>query len=90
MSTPRLVNKVFLAIHIADPTHYIDIKSDLWHDILNRGLTHYPSDNEPIHMMPEEIVKISSLMESSQYGSLKNAITIMKIIVNNNSYEFII
>ena len=78
-------NKVFLAIHIADPTHYIDIKSDLWHDILNRGLTHYPSDNEPIHMMPEEIVKKSSLMESSQYGSLKNAITII-FEINQDTY----
>ena len=55
-------NKLFLTIHIADPTYYIDLKSDLWKDILDRCITHYPSNNHPIHMMPDDIVKKASLM----------------------------
>ena len=35
-------NKLFLAIHIADPTEYIPIYSELWKDILNRTTTKYP------------------------------------------------
>jgi len=78
-------NKIFLAIHIADPTHYININSNLWHNILKRILTHYPSNNKPIHMMPEEIVQKSSLMETSAYSSIKNAISIT-FEINKDTY----
>ena len=27
---------LFFAIHIADPTEYIDLNSNLWNDIVNR------------------------------------------------------
>ena len=48
---------MYLIIHIADPTHYIDYNSELWKDIEKRVLTHYPSNHDPIHMMPDEIMK---------------------------------
>ena len=69
-------NKLFLAIHIADPTYYINIKSELWEDIINRTITHYPSNNNPIHMMPSEILDLSSLIENKK-GVNKKAISII-------------
>ena len=69
-------DKIYLAIHIADPTEYIPIKSDIWKDILKRITTKYPSNREPIHMMPKKILELSSLQENS-YGSTKNSITIL-------------
>ena len=68
--------KLFLAIHIADPTEYINIKSELWYDIEKRIITKYPSNRPPIHMMPQEIMERSSLMVN-KFGSIKNAITIL-------------
>jgi exoribonuclease R len=67
---------LFLAIHIADPTEYINIKSELWYDIEKRIITKYPSNRPPIHMMPQEIMEKSSLMVN-KFGSIKNAITIL-------------
>ena len=67
-------DKLYLAIHIADPTYYIDLESDLWKDILNRAITHYPSNNYPIHMMPNQILEKSSLMTDNV--EFKNAITV--------------
>ena len=77
-------NKLYLAVHIADPTHYIDIKSNLWNDILNRAVTHYPSNHKPIHMMPDEIDKRSSLMTCNN-EEIKNAITVT-FEINKNTY----
>ena len=34
--------KLFLAIHIADPTEYINIESSLWKDIETSVVTRYP------------------------------------------------
>ena len=31
--------KLYLAVHIADPTYYININTKLWNDILNRAIT---------------------------------------------------
>ena len=42
-SITEINNKLFLIIHIADPTHFIDLNSYLWYDIQKRILTHYPS-----------------------------------------------
>jgi exoribonuclease R len=74
--------KLFLAIHIADPTEYINIKSSLWEDVGKRIVTRYPSNNPPIHMMPNEIMEKSSLMVN-RYGEIKLAITILTEIDKN-------
>ena len=68
-------NKLFLSIHIADPTYYIEMNSMLWHDILKRAITHYPSNNKPINMLPQNILEKSSLMTEDDNKQL-NAITI--------------
>ena len=50
-----------LSIHIADPTDYISIRSNLWKDIRKRGVTCYPSNTEPIHLLPSEILRQCTL-----------------------------
>lgn len=77
-------DKLYLAIHIADPTEYININSDLWNDIEKRIITRYPSNTKPIHMMPNEIMEKSSLMENS-YGNIKKALTVVTEI-NKDTY----
>ena len=77
--------KLFLAIHIADPTEYINIKSYLWKDIEERIVTRYLSNKPPIHMIPKEIMEKSSLMVN-QYGEIKLAITILTEI-DKNTYK---
>ena len=69
-------DKLYLAIHIADPTEHINPDSLLWKDIENRIVTRYPSNQKPIHMIPDEIMERSSLMVN-QYGKEKLAITIL-------------
>jgi exoribonuclease II len=69
-------NKLFLAIHIADPTELITLNSELWKNIEERTITYYPSNCNPIHMMPEDIMEQSSLMDN-KYGNIKNAVTIL-------------
>lgn len=54
-------DKLYLAVYIADPTQYINPYSNLWDKIVERAITHYPSNREPIHLMPESIVKRASL-----------------------------
>ena len=68
--------KCFLAIHIADPTHWIDPYSSLFKDILSKATTHYPSNSSPIHLMPQEIVEKSCLAEN-KFGMYKNALTLV-------------
>ena len=78
-------NKLYLAIHIADPTHYIPLNSLLWNDITNRGTTKYLSNRTPIHMIPDEILKLSSLMT---FDKDENKYTISVITeINKNTYE---
>ena len=48
--------KLYLSIHIADPTEYIELNSTLWKDIVNRTTTKYPSNRAPIHMMPDKVL----------------------------------
>ena len=69
-------DKLFFAIHIADPTEYIDLNSELWFDIIRRTTTKYPSNREPIHMMPKKVLELSSL-QGSINGDIKKAITIL-------------
>lgn len=68
-------NKLNLAIHIADPTEFINMNSMLWKDIENRMVTKYPSNRKPLHMLPTKIIQQSSLMDN-EYGNLKLAITV--------------
>ena len=77
--------KMFLAIHIADPTEYINIKSSLWKDMEKRVVTKYPSFVRPIHMIPHEIMAKSSLMVN-EYGNIKLAISVLSEI-NTSTYE---
>ena len=68
--------KCFLAIHIADPTHWIDPYSSLFQDILSKASTQYPSNSSPIHLMPQEIVEKSCLAEN-KFGNYKHALTLV-------------
>ena len=49
-------DKLFLAIHIADPTEFINKESTLWNSIENKIVTRYPSNTKPIHLIPDEIM----------------------------------
>lgn len=76
-------DKLYLAIHIADPTEYININSSLWQDVEKRIITKYPSNTKPIHMLPDEIMEKSSLMDNA-YGNIKKAITVLTEINKEN------
>jgi ribonuclease R len=76
---------LYFAIHIADPTEYIELNSSLWKDIVNRTTTKYPSNRAPIHMMPDKVLELSSL-QGTWDGSIKNAITVLTEI-NSTTYE---
>ena len=78
-------DKLFLAIHIADPTEYIPLNSGIWKDILSRGTTKYPSNRPPIHMIPEKILSLSSL-QGDIFGCKKKAITVMTEIDKKKYY----
>ena len=69
-------DKLYFAIHIADPTEYIDLNSNLWEDIVRRTTTKYPSNRAPIHMMPDQVLELSSLQGTCE-GNSKNAITVL-------------
>ena len=77
--------KLYFAIHIADPTEYIELGSNLWKDIVSRTTTKYPSNRSPIHMMPDEVLELSSL-QGTVDGNIKNAITVLTQI-NSTTYE---
>ncbi len=77
-------NTLFLAIHIADPTEYINLESNTWKDIINNVVTQYPSNRKPIHMMPIKIMEKASLLVNNE-GNIKNAITIL-VSLNSNTY----
>lgn len=77
-------NKIlYLAIHIADPTEYIQLHSDLWKDISKRTTTKYLSNHKPIHMLPSKILEITSLMTMNE-DKIKNSLTILTEIDKNN------
>ena len=59
-------DKLFLSIHIADPTHCFNVhrnSDSLFQEIRKRGMTYYPSGHksQPIHMLPRDILNQSSL-----------------------------
>ena len=78
-------NITYLAIHIADPTEYINLNSNLWNYIVDRVITHYPSNRQPIHMIPNKIMEKSSLLVNNE-GNIKNAITIL-MDINDINYQ---
>jgi len=78
-------DKLYFAIHIADPTEDIDLSSNLWKDIVSRTTTKYPSNRAPIHMMPDKVLELSSLQGTIE-GTTKNAITVLSEI-NSTTYE---
>lgn len=81
--------KMYLAIHIADPTTYIPLSSALWQDICNRVTTKYPSNRPPIHMMPASILSLASLQTTGvQTGAIRPAITVLAEI-NPETHEVI-
>jgi len=80
--------KMYLAIHIADPTEHIPLSSALWRDICNRVTTKYPSNRPPIHMMPTSVLSLASLQDSSGTNAIKKAITVLSEI-NPDTYEII-
>ena len=75
--------RLYLEIHIADPTEYISLKSDLWKNIMERATTKYPSNRRPIHMIPDRILGLTSLMGNHE---IKKAITVLTEI-DKNTYE---
>ena len=83
-SITNINGNIILYIHIADPTEYIDLHSDLWLDVEHKIITKYPSNRKPIHLMPHEIMEKSSLMEN-KYGMIKNAISI-KVEIDNYTF----
>ena len=89
--------KMYLAIHIADPTEYIPLSSALWRDICKRVTTKYPSNRPPIHMMPASVLSLASLQSverviltqhSSGVHTIKKAITVLSEI-NPETYEIV-
>ena len=79
---------LYLYIHISDPTEYIVINSNLWKKICKQAYTLYPSNREPMHLMPEEIVLLSSLREDNKKVKHKYAITI-KVCIDRETYNII-
>ena len=75
--------RLYLEIHIADPTEYISLKSDLWKNIVERATTKYPSNRRPIHMIPDRILSLTSLMGDNE---IKKAITVVTEI-DKHTYE---
>lgn len=70
-------NKLYLAIHIADPTCYLNQHSQIFGVICSNSITHYPSMVAPLHLMPENIVQKSSLSTNVQKGEIKKAISVI-------------
>ena len=65
-------DKLFLSIHIADPTQHFTIRNEqnsLFQQIKKRGMTYYPSGykKEPLHMLPNQILQQSSLYTEKEF-----------------------
>lgn len=78
-------NKLYLAIHIADPTHYIPLNSLIWNNITRRATTKYLSNRPPIHMIPDKVLELASLMT---FDKNEHKYTISVITeINKETYE---
>jgi len=71
--------KLCLVIHIADPTDYIKLGSSIWNDIVSRTTTKYLSNRPPIHMLPSDILKLSSLKTDREDKEKKTLSIIVEI-----------
>lgn len=78
--------KLYLYIHISDPTEYINLHSKLWKQICRQGYTMYPSNRKPIHLMPQSIMTLASLHDKNNSETCKNAITI-KVHIDETTYQ---
>jgi len=88
-------NKKYIVIHIADPTAFINTNSDFIQKLINNAFTRYPSNNKPIHLMPNNILHQSSLHLTENDDYIKNALSIFiefdddnNLIFNNSSIHF--
>jgi exoribonuclease R len=75
----------YLAIHIADPTDYISLQSKLWKDIVNRVTTKYPTNREPISLLPKKLVNQCSLYKNN-VSNEKKAITV-RVEMDKNTFN---
>lgn len=78
---------LYLAIHIADPTDYISLQSDLWKDIVQRVTTKYPTNRKPISLLPEFLVEKCSLYKNNN-SDIKKAITV-RVKIDENTFDTI-
>jgi len=74
---------LYLAIHIADPTEFIRLHSDLWVSIVQRTTTKYLSNRKPIHMIPDQVLKMVSLQGENE---MKRTISVITEI-NKDTYN---
>lgn len=74
---------LYLAIHIADPTEFIRLHSDLWVSIVQRTTTKYLSNRKPIHMIPEQVLKMVSLQGENEVKCTISVIT----EINKDTYK---
>ena len=72
-------NKLYLAIHIADPTHFIPLHSQLWKNIEMKITTKYPSNRDIISLLPKNLENICSL-KTNNHQEKKIAISIIWLI----------
>lgn len=88
----------YLDIHIADPTSYFNFSNPLmikiFIEFINRINTCYipnsKGSNQPIHLLPEQIIKYISLLETTREIPTRRAITFLFIInkkTNEISYQ---
>lgn len=69
--------KIYLAIHIADPTNYISLESKLWQDIIERVTTKYPSNRKPLSLLPPFLIQKCSLCKNEMKNDEKDAISVI-------------
>lgn len=79
--------KIILYIHIADPTSYFNPLCKVFNNIKLNCLTHYPSNKEPLHLMPKKILNVSNLMINNNIleHQIKQSLT-LKIEINTQTY----
>ena len=80
-------NEKYICVHIADPTEYISLYSELFYETIEKAQTRYPSNHEPIHMLNKDILEKSTLHEN-KYGQIKKAITIIMQFDESNHLCF--
>lgn len=80
-------NENILGIVIADPTHYFDINNEIFNVALRNVVTFYPSKNEPLHLMPKEVLKEASLLPMNDVETKKGIVLLCDIGEDNLLYN---